>query len=153
MNAPRATDDGHIQFLIGSSVAVSDAEAARVHPDRPNAPAPDAFTRLLRRLDPDPATLWDEVRPLLDPTDGVLVIADSTLDKPRAKHIDLFSHHWSGNHRAVVNGINLVTLRWSDGDRLDPTDYRVDHKATDGKTKNDHFAAMLEAAHARGFRP
>jgi len=39
------------------------------------------------------------------------------------------------------------------GDRLDPTDYRVYHKATDGKTKNDHFADMLAAAHARGFRP
>jgi hypothetical protein len=153
MNAPRATDDGYIQFLIGSPVAVSATEAAHVQPERPNAPAHDASTRLLHRLEPDPATLWDEVRPLLDPTDGVLVIDDSTLDKPRAKHIALVSHHWSGNHRAVVNGINLVTLLWSDGDRLYPTDYRVYHKATDGKTKNDHFAAMLEAAHARGFRP
>ena len=153
MNAPRATDDGYIQFLIGSPVVVSATEAARVQPERPNAPAHDAFTRLLRRLEPDPGPLWDEVRPLLDPTDGVLVIDDSTLDKPRAKHIELVSHHWSGNHRAVVNGINLVTLLWSDGDRLYPTDYRVYHKATDGKTKNDHFADMLATAHARGFRP
>ena len=27
------------------------------------------------------------------------------------------------------------------------------HKASDGKTKNDHFADLLAAAHARGFRP
>ena len=153
MNAPRATDDGYIQFLIGSPVAVSAAEAARVQPERPNAPAHDAFTRLLRRLEPDPTALWDETRPLLDPTDGVLVIDDSTLDKPRAKHIELVSRHWSGNHHAVVSGINPVTLLWSDGDRLYPTDYRVYHKTTDGKTKNDHFGQMLETAHARGFRP
>ena len=62
-------------------------------------------------------------------------------------------HHRSGNHRAVVNGINLVTLLWSDGDRLYPTDYRVYHQATDGHTKNDHFAAMPDTAHARDFRP
>ena len=153
MNAPRTDDDGYVQFLIGSPVAVSATEAARVHPDGPRAPAHDAFTRLLRRLEPDPGTLWTEVQPLLDPTDGVLVIDDSTLDKPRATHIELVSRHWSGNHRAVVNGINLVTLLWSDGDRLYPTDYRVYHKATDGNTKNDHFGQMLEAAHARGFRP
>ena len=153
MNAPRAADDGYIQFLIGSPTAVSATEAARVQPERPNAPAHDAFTRRLRRLEPDTATLWEEARPLIDPTDGVLVIDDSTLDKPRAKHIALVSHHWSGNHRAVVSGINLVTLLWTDGDRLYPTDFRVYHKGTDGKTKNDHFAAMLETAHARGFRP
>lgn len=153
MNAPRATDDGYIQFLIGSPVAVSATEAARVQPDRPHAPAHDAFTRLLHRLEPDPSVLWEEVRPPLDPADGVLVVDDSTLDKPRARHIALVARHWSGNHRAVVSGINLVTLLWSDGDRLDPTDYRVYHKATDGKTKNDHFADLLDAAHARGFRP
>jgi putative transposase len=153
MNAPRADDEGYTQFLIGSPVAVSATEAARVQPHGPRPPAHDAFTRLLRRLEPDPAVLWDEVRPLLDPTDGVLVIDDSTLDKPRAKHIQLVSRHWSGNHRAVVSGINLVTLLWSDGDRLYPTDYRLYHKATDGNTKNDHFGRMPEAAHARGFRP
>lgn len=132
---------------------VSATEAARVQPDGPRPPAHDAFTRLLRRLEPDPGVLWDEVRPLLDPADGVLVVDDSTLDKPRAKHIVLASRHWSGNHRAVVSGINLVTLLWSDGDRLYPTDDRVYHKGTDGKTKNDHFADLLDAAHARGLRP
>jgi len=153
MNAPRATAEESIQFLIGSPTVVSATEAARSHPHRPKAPAHDAFTRLLHRLEPDSAALWDEVRPLLDPANGVLVIDDSTLDKPRAKRIELVGRHWSGNHRAVVEGINVVTLLWSDGDRLYPTDYRVYHKTSDGKTKNDHFADMLAVAHARGFRP
>jgi putative transposase len=153
MNPPRATADAYIQFLLGTPTAVSATEAARVQPERPNAPAHDAFTRLLHRLEPDPATLWAEVRPLLRPDDGVLIVDDSTLDKPRARHIDLVGYHWSGNHHAVVRGINLITAVWSDGDRLYPTDYRLYHKAGDGKTKNDHFADLLAAAHARGLRP
>jgi putative transposase len=153
MNPPRAPADDYIQFLLGTPSAVSATEAARVQPERPNAPAHDAFTRLLHRLEPDPATLWAEVQPLLRLDDGVLIVDDSTLDKPRARHIDLVGYHWSGNHHAVVKGINLITAVWSDGDRLDPTDYRLYHKAGDGKTKNDHFADLLAAAHARGFRP
>lgn len=153
MNPARVTPEDYIQFLIGSPRAVSATEAARVQPARPRAAAHDAFTRLLHRLEPDPAALWDEVRPLIDPADGVLVVDDSTLDKPRAEHTALVAHHWSGNHHAVVRGINLITALWSDGDRLYPADYRVYHKETDGKTKNDHFADLLAAAHARGLRP
>ncbi|MBY0513448.1 MAG: transposase [Gemmataceae bacterium] len=153
MNPARVTPEDYIQFLIGSPRVVSVAEAARVRPDRPKAPAHDAYNRLLHRLEPDPAALWGEVRPLLDLLAGVLVIDDSTLDKPRAEHIDLVGYHWSGNRHAVVRGINLITLLWSGGDRLYPTDYRVYHKAGDRETKNDHFADLLRAAHARGLRP
>lgn len=153
MNPARTTADDYIQFLIASPVVVSATEAARVQPVRPMAPAHDSFTRLLHRLEPDPDTLWAEVRPLIHRRGGVLVIDDSTLDKPRARHIGLVSHHWSGNHHAVVRGINLVTALWSDGDRVYPCDYRVYHKDGDQKTKNDHFADLLAAAHGRDFRP
>ena len=153
MNPARTTDEGYIDFLIGSPTAVSATEAARVQPVRPHAPAHDSFTRLLHRLEPDAETRWAEVRPLIRPASGVLVVDDSTLDKPRAKHIALVGHHWSGNHHAVVRGINLITAVWSDGDRLYPCDYRVYHKESDGRTENDHFADLLAAAHARGFRP
>ncbi len=153
MNPPRATDEAYIQFLIGSPAVVSATEAARAQPVHPTAPAHDSFTRLLHRLEPDPETLWAEVRPLIGLATGVLVIDDSTLDKPRAKHIALVAHHWSGNHHAVVRGINLITALWSDGDRLYPCDYRVYHKDGDGKTKNDHFADLVAVAHRRGLRP
>src|SRR5438128_1507890 len=101
MNPARATAEDYVQFLIGSPGAVSATEAARVQPVRPTAPAHDAFTRLLHRLEPDAQTLWADVRPLIDPAAGVLVIDDSTLDKPRAKHMGLVGHHWSGNHHRV----------------------------------------------------
>ena len=91
-----------------------------MQPDSPFAPAHDSFTRLLHRLEPDPEALWDEAEPLVEKARGVLVIDDSTLDKPYAKHIDLVTRHWSGKHHEVVRGINLITLLWTDGDRKIP---------------------------------
>lgn len=152
MNAPKVVADDYIDFLIATPRTCSATEAARVQPDALDPPAHDAFRRLLTRLEPDPDTLWGEAQPQVRPDDGVLVIDDSTLDKPYATAIELVTRHWSGKHRAVVRGINLVTLLWTDGDRHIPCDYRVYDKA-DGRTKNDHFGDMIRAARARGFRP
>jgi putative transposase len=153
MNPPRATPEDYIQFLLATPKASTATEAARVQPAGPTAPAHDAFTRLLHRLEPDPAELWRAVAPLVHRGGGVLVADDTTLDKPHAKHIQLVTRHWSGKHRGVVDGINLLTLVWADGDRLYPTDYRVYHKTADGKTKNDHLRDLLAEARARGFTP
>jgi len=153
MNAPRCSDTDYIDFLVATPRAVSCVEAARVQPRHADAPAHDAFTRLLHRLVPDPAALWGEVSPLVDRACGVLIVDDSTLDKPYAEQIDLVHRHWSGKHHAVVDGINLITLLWTDGDRLIPIDYRIYDKPNDGITKNEHFLAMLLTAQARGFTP
>ena len=56
---------------------------------------------------------------------GVLVLDDTTLDKPYAKRMELVSRHWSGKHKRVVWGINLLTLLWTDGNALIPCDFRV----------------------------
>ncbi|MCA1666419.1 MAG: transposase [Thermomicrobia bacterium] len=153
MNAPRCTATAYIDFLVATPRIVSCAEAARVQPRRADAPAHDAFTRLLHRLEPDPADLWHEVAPLVERTRGVLVVDDSTLDKPYARKIALVTRYWSGKHHAVVEGINLITLLWTDGDRLIPIDYRIYDKPHDGITKNEHFLAMLLTARERGFAP
>ena len=85
--------------------------------------------------------------------DGVLIAPDSTLDHFHASKIELVHRHWSGKHKRVVRGINLISLVWSDGDRSMPVDDRLYHKPADKLTKNDHLQAMLRTAHARGFRP
>jgi putative transposase len=154
MNPPRVTESDYINLLLASPKVVTATEAARVRPDAPRAPAHDAFTRLLHRLEPDPAVLWDEVRPFVRADDGLLVLDDSTLDKPYARHMNLVGYHWSGKHRRVVRGINLLTLLWTDGDALWPCDYRLtDPVQGKAKTKNDHFRDLLAAAAARGLRP
>ena len=153
MNPPKCSDEDYINFVIATPRTVSATEAARVQPDDEQAPAHDAFTRLLQRLEPDAETLWQEARSQVSKTTGILVLNDSTLDKPYAKKIELMTRHWSGKHHRVVSGINLVTLLWTEGDRHVPVDYRVFDKAHDSLTKNDHFCAMLREAHKRGFEP
>ena len=152
MNAPRCTGSDYINFLVASPKAYTCTEAARVQPEDPFAPGHDSFTRLLNRLEPDPEALWAEAESLVQKNGGVLIIDDSTLDKPHAKHIELVTRHWSGKHKAKVRGINLISLLWSDGDRKIPVDYRV-FRAKSGESKHDHFWEMLLMARGRGFAP
>jgi hypothetical protein len=67
--------------------------------------------------------------------------------------MELVTRHWSGKQRRVVQGINLMTLLWTQGDSHIPSDYRLYEKSVDGKTKNDHFRSMLQTAKARQFSP
>lgn len=153
MNPPKCSDEDYINFVIASPRHVSATEAAKVQAEEKDAPAHDAFTRLLHRLEPDAAALWNEARTQISLAQGILVIDDSTLDKPYARKMELVSRHWSGKHHRVVSGINLITLLWTDGDRHVPVDYRIFDKKQDALTKNDHFHAMIKEAHKRGFRP
>ena len=84
---------------------------------------------------------------------GMLVVDDNTLDKPYALQIALFTRHWSCKHHAVVQGINLISLVWSDRECWLPCDFRLYNKAEDGLSKNDHFQHMMEQAKRRWFEP
>jgi hypothetical protein len=153
MNAAKVTAEDYIQFTIGSPKVFSATEAERVSTGKPGRPCHDAYTRLLTRLEPDSDALWAEIQPLIRPGDGVLVLDDSTLDKPHARFMPLVGTHWSGKHHRVVRGINLLTALWTDGQALYPCDYRVYRKTVDQKTKNDHFRDMLDVAAKRGVKP
>jgi putative transposase len=76
-------------------------------------PAHDAFTRLLHRLEPDAHMWWHEVEPHVHKRIGVLILDDTTFDKPYATKWELVTRHWSGKHHQVVQGINLLTLLWT----------------------------------------
>jgi len=153
MNRPKCTEFDYINFLVAAQKVFTCTEAARCQPDAPEPPAHDAFTRLLTRRPPDTEALWQEAEAMVDRRNGLLVNDDTTLDKPYARKMELVTRHWSGKHHRVVQGINLTTLLWTDGEALIPTDFRLYDKANDGQTKNDHFQAMLRRAHERGFSP
>jgi putative transposase len=153
MNPPKCKETDYIDFIIAAPRQITATEAARVQPEQAKAPAHDAFTRLLQRIEPDAKQVWYEAETQVRLKEGILVIDDSTLDKPYARHIGLVGRHWSGKHHAVVSGINLITLLWTDGDRAVPTDYRVFDKAKDRLSKNDHFSEMIRIAKDRGFCP
>ena len=90
-----------------------------------------------------PLDLYNEVKQNIDPCGGTLSVDDSVLDKPYAHHISYVGHFYSGKHHAVVKGINLITLYYTDSHgRSFPVNYRIYDKA-EGKTKNDYFLEML----------
>lgn len=152
MNPPKCDEMDYINFLIAAQQVFSSIEASRTHPTE-EAPAHDAYTRLLQRLPPDSEMLWREVEPLIERTSGVLVIDDTTLDKPYASKMALVTQHWSGKHGRVVKGINLISLVWAGNACRLPCDFRIYNKTQDGLTKNDHFQEMVRQAAEHGFEP
>jgi len=154
VNRPKCDELDYIHFLIAAQKVFSNTEAARSHPEaETNGPAHDAYTRLLYRIQSDGDALWQEVQGCVQLTSGVLVIDDSTLDKPYARAMDLVTRHWSGKHHRVVMGINLISMLWTDGDAHWPCDFRIYDRPNDSLTKNDHFQHMLKKAAERGFQP
>lgn len=154
MNQPKVDEVDYIQFLIAAQKAFSCCEASRCQID---LIAHDSFVRLLERQPTDTKALWQEVEPLVDKVKGCLILDDSTLDKPYARRIELVTRHWSGKHRRVVMGINLLTLLWTDGNTALPCDCRLygEEIKDNGKpkSKNEYFQEMVTTAKARGFRP
>lgn len=73
-----------------------------------------------------------------------------TPHKPYSTKMELVTWHWSGKHRRVVKGINLITL-WTDGKRRVPCDIRIYDAPLTGLTKNDRFQEMLVSAKQRGM--
>ena len=62
-------------------------------------------------------------------------------------------YYWSGKHKRVVKGINLITLYYTDINGVCvPINYRIYDK-NDAKTKNDYFCEMLMEAIGWGIKP
>ena len=90
MNAAKVSENDYLQFLIAAQRVYSCVEAERVSPE---AIVHDAYTRLLSRLPPDTEALWEEAKGFIELSQGVLILDDSTLDKPYAKQIELVTKH------------------------------------------------------------
>ena len=82
MNPPKCNNDDYIDFLIATPNNYSCLEAEKVQPQVDNAPAHDSLTRLLHREEPDSGKLWHESKSQVKLESGILVIDESTLDKP-----------------------------------------------------------------------
>ena len=152
MNLRKVSEDDYIKFMIGSPRQYSCCEAERVSTQLPGRPSHDSWNRLLTNLEPDAGKLWEEVKAYVNRGNGILVLDDSTLDKPYSQKNRLVSYHWSGKHQEVVKGINLVSLVWSDEEYCIPCDYRI-YQKENGMTRNDHFKSMLNEAKQRGMKP
>ena len=149
----KCTDLDYINFLIAASTVFSCTEASRCYSFTTNAPSHDCFTRLLQKQPSDTEPLWTEVRKFVTLKAGFLIVDDTVLDKPYSEKIGFVRHQWSGKHHRTVKGIGLVTMLWTDGNKILPIDFRIYNIEEDNKTKNDHFLDMLDKAEERGFKP
>jgi hypothetical protein len=72
MNPPKCNDLDYIHFLIAAQRVFTCTEAARCQPEGDQAPAHEAFTRLLKRQPPDTAALWQEAKACVNLRKGLL---------------------------------------------------------------------------------
>ena len=91
---PRCDDLDYIHFLIAAQKVFTCTEAARCASEGERTPAHDAFTRLLQRQPPD---TWQEAKAFVDMGKGLLVLDDTTLDKPYAQKMDLVRAYQHSN--------------------------------------------------------
>jgi hypothetical protein len=115
----------------------------------------DSINRFLERERFEPADLFEQAKNKIDLTHGILSVDDSVLDKPymNSNNVSLVDHFWSGKHKQVVKGINLITLFYTDIKGVSvPVNYRVYDKAIK-KTKNDYFREMLCEVISWGLEP
>src|SRR4051812_6076968 len=74
----------------------------------------DSVNRFLLREAYEPQDLFNEAKGLLNLVGGTLSVDDTVLDKPYSQKMELVAYFWSGKHHAVVKGLNLVTLYYTD---------------------------------------
>jgi hypothetical protein len=113
----------------------------------------DSVNRFLNRESYSPKDMFDEAKSMLNLIGGTLSVDDSVLDKPYTNYIAYVGHFYSGKHHAVVKGINLITLYYTDPQgNHQPVNFRVYDKS-ENKTKNDYFLEMLSEVLAWGIKP
>ena len=115
----------------------------------------DSINRFLERERFEAVDLFNEEKNKIELVGGILGVDDSILDKPysnpsKTALVDFF---WSGKHKRVVKGINLITLFYTDIHGVSvPINYRICDKLS-GKTKNDYFREMLVEVLSWGLQP
>jgi hypothetical protein len=150
MQRQKCSLDLYVDFLIASQKQYSGSELSKVSPI---GMSHDSVNRWLRKNKLTPKMVWKNAEPMIDPEKGYLIIDDTLLDKPYARQMALAKKQYSGKHHGLVNGINLVNMLWTDGEKIIPVDYRAYDISRDGKTKNNHAQEMLNFAETRGFSP
>ena len=106
----------------------------------------DAINRYLRGERIPPRLIWENVRGQVVPTPrGYVLFDDTVLDKNSSFAIELVRTQYSGNAKAVIKGIGVVTCVYvhPDTDQFWLIDYRIYDPEGDGKSKLDHVREML----------
>ena len=134
--------DEYTMYLLSEQRGPSATKAWKAYDDRTRY----SFQYFLENSNVTPQSLFEEIKNNLCLNGWTLSIDDSVEDKHfsiiwKAHFVDKF---WSGRHKRVAIGIDLLTLFYTDthGVKL-PVNYRIIDK-TENKTKNEYFMEMVE---------
>ena len=113
----------------------------------------DSINNFLGRENFEPRDLYEQTKGHINLTGGIISIDDTVLDKPYSNKTDLIGYYYSGKHHKAVQGINLITLYYTDlTGNSQPINYRL-YDPKDNLTKNDYFQKMLDEVLAWGLIP
>jgi hypothetical protein len=141
MKAPVTRLD-YCQYLLVSQINYTLANFA----DHCEQFSHDAINRYLGGERITPRLVWENVRGQVVPTPrGYVLFDDTVLDKNTSFAIELVRRQYSGNAKAVIKGIGVVTCVYVNPalDQFWLIDYRIYDPDGDGKSKLDHVREML----------
>ena len=153
MNVPKVDVLDYIHFRVAAQRVFTPPKRLGFRQGSSTHQRTRAYPRLLKRIPSDTEALWQEVAPFVQPDRGVLVVDDTILGQPHTRKMALVRHHWSGKHKRVVQGINLILLLWTEGQARLPCDFRLYNRGEDGLTRNDHFRPCCKRPMRVAFSP
>ncbi|GAK60776.1 transposase, IS4 family protein [Candidatus Vecturithrix granuli] len=110
----------------------------------------DRSNRYLRGERLRPHVVWDNVKDaIILSENGYLVFDETVVDKRYSSQIEGVRTQYSGNAKAVITGIGVVSCVYVNPElnRFWEIDYRLDDPEKDGKTKLQHACEMVSQAH------
>lgn len=142
----RVTRLDYCQFLLSSQINYTLTYFAE-HSDKYSH---DEVNRYLRNDKLTPHLVWEQARgEIVLSAAGFLLFDDTVVDKNYSFAIELVRRQYSGNAKAVIKGIGIVTCVYvnPETEQFWLIDYRIFDKEGDGKSKLDHVRDMFD--HAR----
>lgn len=109
----------------------------------------DQMNRYLQRDRLPPRLVWENVREQVKQSPrGVVIFDDVVVDKRHAQAMELVRAQWSGNAKAVIDGIGIVTCVYVNPElgQFWVIDYRIYDPEGDHKSKLDHMREMVNNA-------
>jgi hypothetical protein len=132
----------YCQYLLSSQINYTLTNFA----DHSEQFSHDALTRYLAGDALPPRLVWENVQAQVVPSpNGILLFDDVVLDKQHSTKIELVRQQWSGNAKAVIKGIGVVTCVYVNPQtgQFWIIDYRIFAPDVDHKSKLDHLREML----------
>lgn len=133
----------YCQYLLSSPINYTVTNLA----DHLEGISHDRINRYLRGEKLTPRLLWENVKPLLQPSaNAYLLFDDTVLDKRHSTSIELTRRQYSGNDHRVLRGIGLVSCVYVNGEtgQFWVIDYRLYDPDGDAQSKLDHVSDMLK---------